>query len=81
MHARAPYRLCHDCSCSSDMASKLSNSRAGVLYICHCSRCKGAKAFSYSTVTRHEDVYGKHSDIISGSACEENPGELDSLID
>ena len=61
------------------MASKLNNSRAGVLYICHCSRCKGAKAFSYSAETRHEDVYGKNSDTISGSACEENPGALIEL--
>ena len=47
------------------MASK--SSRAGVLYICYCSRCKGSQAFSYSTVSRHEDVYGKPMETTSGT--------------
>ena len=28
-------------------------------YMCSCLNCKGQEAVSYSTVCRHENVYGK----------------------
>ena len=48
------FPVSYRCSNKKTMASGSSKR-----YMCNCLNCKGQEAVSYSTVYRHENVYGK----------------------